>query len=166
MSLKYFALQRFEKGVPMQVAGSSLKKREDRGIGDSRISETMLALSAPICQQRSLSNLALADRMLNKGASFFSRITAAINFEMSLRRKACEPCFRGRRRCDLSYPICERCQKNGKRCHYKYPSRLPMRDNTANVDDATVIGMQTGTVSPQLISYPGQLRSNLDGHAV
>ena len=38
---------------------------------------------------------------------------------MSLRRKSCIPCFRGRRKCSLTYPACER-------CHYVYaPQSIP-----------------------------------------
>jgi hypothetical protein len=40
---------------------------------------------------------------------------------MSIRRKSCEPCFKGRRKCDLTSPACGRCQRNGKHCRYKYP---------------------------------------------
>lgn len=37
---------------------------------------------------------------------------------MSLRRRSCEACFKGRRKCDLSYPTCTRCQSTKKRCRY------------------------------------------------
>lgn len=37
---------------------------------------------------------------------------------MSLRRKSCDPCYKGRRKCDLTYPVCKRCQANQKSCHY------------------------------------------------
>jgi hypothetical protein len=33
---------------------------------------------------------------------------------MSLRRKLCDACFIGRRKCDPTYPGCKRCQKNQK----------------------------------------------------
>lgn len=42
----------------------------------------------------------------------------SINFIMSLRRKSCEACFKGRRKCHLSYPTCKRCHNNQKTCHY------------------------------------------------
>ena len=39
---------------------------------------------------------------------------------MSLRRKSCETCFKGKRKCDLTFPICKRCRRIGKECHYTY----------------------------------------------
>lgn len=44
---------------------------------------------------------------------------------MSIRRQSCDGCFRGRRKCDLTYPICSRCQRNRKSCHYVYPPHMP-----------------------------------------
>ncbi|KAH8904770.1 hypothetical protein BR93DRAFT_952629 [Coniochaeta sp. PMI_546] len=61
---------------------------------------------------------------------------------MSIRRESCDPCFAGRRKCDLTYPVCGRCQRSNKRCHYVYPPRLPIGD-TANVASAT--GLQPST---------------------
>ncbi|KAH6989714.1 hypothetical protein BKA56DRAFT_475399 [Ilyonectria sp. MPI-CAGE-AT-0026] len=53
---------------------------------------------------------------------------------MSIRRKSCDPCFRSRRKCDLTYPVCDRCERNNKRCHYAYPPQLPARtEEQANV---------------------------------
>jgi hypothetical protein len=40
---------------------------------------------------------------------------------MSLRRKSCETCFKGKRRCDLTFPSCKRCERTGKECRYIYP---------------------------------------------
>ncbi|KAL2843302.1 hypothetical protein BJY01DRAFT_197044 [Aspergillus pseudoustus] len=40
---------------------------------------------------------------------------------MSLRRKSCDACFKGRRKCDLGYPTCATCRKTRKTCHYAYP---------------------------------------------
>ncbi|KAF2427811.1 hypothetical protein EJ08DRAFT_332568 [Tothia fuscella] len=37
---------------------------------------------------------------------------------MSLRRRSCDACFRGRRKCDRGYPVCKRGQKNERPCHY------------------------------------------------
>lgn len=37
---------------------------------------------------------------------------------MSLRRRSCQSCFKGRRKCDLGYPVCQRCQTYGKYCRY------------------------------------------------
>lgn len=39
---------------------------------------------------------------------------------MSLRRKSCNSCFKGRRKCDRGYPICGTCQRTNKICHYVY----------------------------------------------
>ncbi|KAL4882528.1 hypothetical protein BJY04DRAFT_186353 [Aspergillus karnatakaensis] len=37
---------------------------------------------------------------------------------MSIRRQSCQACFKGKRKCDLTYPVCGRCQSTGKMCHY------------------------------------------------
>ncbi|KAK2598782.1 hypothetical protein N8I77_012169 [Diaporthe amygdali] len=39
---------------------------------------------------------------------------------MSLRRKSCDACFKGRRKCDRNYPACGTCQRTKKSCHYAY----------------------------------------------
>ncbi|KAK2029530.1 hypothetical protein LX32DRAFT_638927 [Colletotrichum zoysiae] len=49
---------------------------------------------------------------------------------MSIRRESCEPCFRGRRKCDLAYPVCQRCWQTNKACNYVYPPPLA-RGSTA-----------------------------------
>lgn len=48
---------------------------------------------------------------------------------MSLRRKSCTSCFKGRRKCDLGYPACNRCLKNQKDCSYV---RSPVLQPTGN----------------------------------
>ena len=40
---------------------------------------------------------------------------------MPNRRKSCDACFTGRRKCDLAFPTCKRCQKNKRSCCYAYP---------------------------------------------
>ncbi|KAL4739036.1 hypothetical protein BDV11DRAFT_188519 [Aspergillus similis] len=40
---------------------------------------------------------------------------------MSLRRRSCNACFKGRRKCNLAYPTCENCRKTKKNCRYAYP---------------------------------------------
>ncbi|KAL4984127.1 hypothetical protein BDW68DRAFT_167606 [Aspergillus falconensis] len=40
---------------------------------------------------------------------------------MSLRRKSCNACFKGRRKCNFAYPTCEYCRKTKKNCQYAYP---------------------------------------------
>ncbi|OKL61678.1 hypothetical protein UA08_02987 [Talaromyces atroroseus] len=37
---------------------------------------------------------------------------------MPFRRRSCDACFSGRRKCDLAYPICGRCKQNKKTCNY------------------------------------------------
>ncbi|CAH0055480.1 unnamed protein product [Clonostachys solani] len=49
------------------------------------------------------------------------RETSMSHSSVSIRRKSCGPCFKGRRKCDLSYPVCKRCEKNNKSCNYVYP---------------------------------------------
>ncbi|KAL3467267.1 hypothetical protein BJX64DRAFT_273989 [Aspergillus heterothallicus] len=53
---------------------------------------------------------------------------------MSLRRKSCDACFKGRRKCDLGYPTCATCRKTRKNCHYAYP---PMRDALSATEPPT-----------------------------
>lgn len=42
------------------------------------------------------------------------------SIHMSLRRKSCNACFKGRRKCDRGYPICGTCRRTNKSCHYVY----------------------------------------------
>jgi hypothetical protein len=74
------------------------------------------------------------------------------NFKMSIRRKSCDPCFKGRRKCDLAYPVCERCHKYNKNCHYVYPPQLP-RDYAANEPDATILLPEVGQKSGEYDAY-------------
>ena len=83
---------------------------------------------------------------------------------MSIRRKSCEPCFRGRRKCDLAYPVCERCQKNSKACHYVYPPQLPMRDDTITLLGSTITQSVTGVASSYSVSYPRHHKQKGDGY--
>ncbi|KAK8140062.1 GsfR2 [Apiospora sp. TS-2023a] len=39
---------------------------------------------------------------------------------MSLRRKSCDACYHGRRKCDRTYPICGTCRRTRKTCHFAY----------------------------------------------
>lgn len=59
---------------------------------------------------------------------------------MSLRRKSCDACFRGRRRCDREYPTCGTCRRTKKGCHYVYApissARLPDDSISADTDTA------------------------------
>ncbi|PYI26905.1 hypothetical protein BP00DRAFT_406230 [Aspergillus indologenus CBS 114.80] len=48
---------------------------------------------------------------------------------MSLRRRSCNACFKGRRKCDLCYPVCENCMRTKKNCQYAYPPRPRARTN-------------------------------------
>ncbi|KAK8092719.1 Zn(2)-C6 fungal-type DNA-binding domain protein [Apiospora kogelbergensis] len=44
---------------------------------------------------------------------------------MSLRRKSCDACHKGRRKCDRGYPTCGACQRTKKSCHYAYVPKSP-----------------------------------------
>ncbi|KAH7029912.1 uncharacterized protein B0I36DRAFT_326500 [Microdochium trichocladiopsis] len=44
---------------------------------------------------------------------------------MSIRRRSCDTCFAGRRKCDLAFPTCGRCQRTHKACQYAYPPQTP-----------------------------------------
>ncbi|KAK8054997.1 hypothetical protein PG993_000224 [Apiospora rasikravindrae] len=39
---------------------------------------------------------------------------------MSLRRKSCDACYHGRRKCDRDFPICGTCRRTRKTCHFAY----------------------------------------------
>lgn len=55
---------------------------------------------------------------------------------MSLRRKSCDACFKGRRKCDRDYPTCGTCRRTKKGCHYAYApvSSAGLPDNTRSAD--------------------------------
>lgn len=58
---------------------------------------------------------------------------------MSLRRKSCNGCFKGRRKCNLAYPTCDTCQKTKKICRYVYPPSSPPRsDNDSTASDSSI----------------------------
>ncbi|KAL4972219.1 hypothetical protein BDW66DRAFT_144603 [Aspergillus desertorum] len=55
---------------------------------------------------------------------------------MSLRRKSCNACFKGRRKCNMAYPTCENCRKTKKNCRYAYPPvSLPSSEPHAEPDN-------------------------------
>ncbi|KAL4904165.1 hypothetical protein BDW74DRAFT_155201 [Aspergillus multicolor] len=66
---------------------------------------------------------------------------------MSLRRKSCNACFRGRRKCNLAYPTCDYCRKTRKNCQYAYPPTRSSSDespssgaaDSANKDTLTAL---------------------------
>lgn len=62
---------------------------------------------------------------------------------MSLRRKSCDACFKGRRKCDRDYPTCGTCQRTKKDCHYVYApissARLPDDPISADTDTAASV---------------------------
>lgn len=68
---------------------------------------------------------------------------------MSLRRKSCNACFQGRRKCDLSFPTCQRCKRTGKRCQYAR-ERLPV---TKEYPSSTVL-------SNDILTTPNELGLN------
>ncbi|KAK8087775.1 hypothetical protein PG997_002736 [Apiospora hydei] len=39
---------------------------------------------------------------------------------MSLRRKSCDACYHGRRKCDRDFPVCGTCRRTKKTCHFAY----------------------------------------------
>ncbi|OJJ08342.1 hypothetical protein ASPVEDRAFT_34507 [Aspergillus versicolor CBS 583.65] len=58
---------------------------------------------------------------------------------MSLRRKACNACYKGRRKCNLAYPTCDTCQRTKKTCQYAYPPISPPRsDNHSTASDSSI----------------------------
>ncbi|RAK79185.1 Zn(II)2Cys6 transcription factor domain-containing protein [Aspergillus fijiensis CBS 313.89] len=57
---------------------------------------------------------------------------------MSLRRRSCNACFKGRRKCDLEYPVCENCRRTNKTCQYAYPPRPPPGRTDGTDDPPTV----------------------------
>ncbi|KAI3393351.1 hypothetical protein diail_4432 [Diaporthe ilicicola] len=59
---------------------------------------------------------------------------------MSLRRKSCNACFKGRRKCDRGYPTCGTCRRTNKSCHYVYApvlSASPTHDSPISADTDT-----------------------------
>ncbi|KAL4869035.1 hypothetical protein BDV12DRAFT_88255 [Aspergillus spectabilis] len=56
---------------------------------------------------------------------------------MSIRRQSCEACFKGKRKCDLIYPVCGRCQTTGKACHYVSTPPRRQGDLSSNPDHST-----------------------------
>ncbi|CAG9984232.1 unnamed protein product [Clonostachys byssicola] len=73
---------------------------------------------------------------------------------VSIRRKSCTPCFKGRRKCDLSYPVCKRCEKNNKACHYVYP---PNQRAATNVELSKSKGHSSLAEKPSPGSSPDEL---------
>ncbi|OJJ97045.1 hypothetical protein ASPACDRAFT_62762 [Aspergillus aculeatus ATCC 16872] len=68
---------------------------------------------------------------------------------MSLRRRSCNACFKGRRKCDLEYPVCENCRRTNKTCQYAYPPRPPpgRTDDPPTVPDEILVSPTTRTTS-------------------
>ncbi|KAH8689489.1 hypothetical protein BGW36DRAFT_433488 [Talaromyces proteolyticus] len=54
---------------------------------------------------------------------------------MPFRRKSCDACFSGRRKCDLAFPVCGRCQRNKKECKYASTpqSHADESDHSSNI---------------------------------
>ncbi|VUC31533.1 unnamed protein product [Clonostachys rosea] len=73
---------------------------------------------------------------------------------VSIRRKSCDPCFKGRRKCDLSYPACKRCEKNNKTCHYVYP---PNQRAATNVELSKSKGQSSPAETPSAGNSPDEL---------
>ncbi|KAL3497195.1 hypothetical protein BJX62DRAFT_4193 [Aspergillus germanicus] len=66
---------------------------------------------------------------------------------MSLRRKSCDACFKGRRKCDLGFPTCATCRKTRKTCHYAYP---PIHQARSAEDSPTVQTVSGATATPSI----------------
>ncbi|KAG6367072.1 hypothetical protein INS49_001254 [Diaporthe citri] len=58
----------------------------------------------------------------------------------SLRRRSCNACFKGRRKCDRGYPTCGTCRRTNKSCHYVYApiSSASQPDDPVSADTDTV----------------------------
>jgi hypothetical protein len=80
-----------------------------------------------------------------------------INIIMSLRRKSCDACFQGRRKCDLNFPVCTRCQKNQKICHYIRSPPVPKERDALDVSASALNWALDGTSR-----NPEQLRQDED----
>ncbi|KAJ0427126.1 hypothetical protein BJY00DRAFT_8728 [Aspergillus carlsbadensis] len=66
---------------------------------------------------------------------------------MSLRRKSCNACFKGRRKCDLGYPTCATCRKTRKTCHYAYP---PIQQTRSAEESTTVQTDSRASATPSI----------------
>ena len=75
---------------------------------------------------------------------------------MSLRRKSCNTCFKGRRKCDLGYPACDACRRTKKTCRYAYAPMLPVHRG----GDSTCVDA-VNRVSPALNSNDPLLSMNI-----
>ncbi|KAI7785738.1 c6 zinc finger domain-containing protein [Diaporthe eres] len=62
----------------------------------------------------------------------------------SLRRRSCNACFKGRRKCDRGYPTCGTCRRTKKSCHYVY---API-SSTSLPGDPVSAGTDTVNVPP------------------
>ncbi|KAK7968852.1 hypothetical protein PG988_007925 [Apiospora saccharicola] len=60
---------------------------------------------------------------------------------MSLRRKSCDACYHGRRKCDRAYPVCGTCRRTKKTCHFAYsPTSAVSPDINARVEARSLAG--------------------------
>lgn len=79
---------------------------------------------------------------------------------MSLRRKSCDACFKGRRKCDNNYPTCKRCKKNQKACHYIVTPPVP---DAGSVSRATSDVVSSGSFEDfESVELPEQLWQSED----
>ncbi|KAL4749447.1 hypothetical protein BDW72DRAFT_133122 [Aspergillus terricola var. indicus] len=78
---------------------------------------------------------------------------------MSLRRRSCNTCFKGRRRCNLAYPTCENCRKTKKNCQYAYPpvslSGSEPHSESDNSHTTLATGDNSFTALPDVSGSPG-----------
>ncbi|KAL1847968.1 hypothetical protein Daus18300_013771 [Diaporthe australafricana] len=61
---------------------------------------------------------------------------------MSLRRKSCDACFKGRRKCDRDYPTCGTCRRTNKSCRYVY---APISSASLHHDNPAAISSDSDT---------------------
>lgn len=96
-----------------------------------------LILQSYPCSADSRISKTLASRQFE--SSNFPRQQHQLTTTMSLRRKSCNSCFKGRRKCNLAYPICGTCQKTKKTCQYAYPPSSPPRsDSHSTASDSSI----------------------------
>jgi hypothetical protein len=86
----------------------------------------------------------------------------SINYIMSVRRKSCETCFQGRRKCDLSYPVCKRCQRSKKSCHYIRTPPTTKKSAPDIAGGAIDRSLDTTNYIDWAVCSPGPLRQQED----
>lgn len=73
---------------------------------------------------------------------------------MPIRRKACTACFRGRRKCDLAFPVCGRCRRNQRGCQYDSPLQTLEDVVSESISCAAGPPLISGATSADLDVWP------------